>query len=311
MVQKTTLNKSPTVAVAIPCYNEAITIEKVVGDFRNVLSGADVWVFDNNSTDSSAQIAANAGAIVHKVRKQGKGHVLQAIFEVISADAIVLVDGDDTYLAGEVHRLLNPILSGDADMVVGNRLHSASGESMRTHRQIGNRLIVWSINLMFGTKYQDILSGYRVFSRRFVESVPLLTPGFETETEMTLQALEDGMIIEELPISYRSRPADSHSKLNAFRDGYRIMLTAAILLRDHNPLRVFGLIALLLLFCVLGLLILVKLSINGYVHLNIAAMLAGVILLVTLSAFSFGLGLVLNAINTRFYQLKQIFHRNK
>jgi glycosyltransferase involved in cell wall biosynthesis len=311
MVLGTERTDPPTVVVAIPCYNEAITIGKVIGDFREALPGATIVVFDNNSTDDSASLAQQAGAVVHKVRKQGKGHVLQSIFNLVSADAVVIVDGDDTYFAEDVHQLVGPVLAGEADMVVGNRLASASEESMRVYRHIGNRMIVGCINLMFGTRYQDILSGFRVFSRRFVETVPLLTPGFETETEMTLQALEEGMLIEELPISYRSRPADSHSKLNAFRDGYRIMLTAAMLLRDHNPLRVFGLVSVLLLLCVVVLLVLVLLAVQGQIQVNVPVLLTAVVLLVPLSAFSFGLGLILNAVNTRFRQLKQILQRNK
>jgi len=311
MVQEPTIKDKPRIVVAIPCFNEAITIEKVIRDFRSELPDAEIFVFDNNSSDSSAQIAESAGAVVHRVRKQGKGHVLQDAFDIIDADAVVLVDGDDTYEAGDVHRLLKPVLSGESDMVVGNRLPEASDKNMRVHRHIGNRMIVGTINLMFGTKYQDILSGYRVFSRRFVETVPLLTPGFETETEMTLQALEEGMVIDELPTSYRSRPEDSHSKLNAFRDGYRIMLTAAMLMRDHNPLRLFGLISFFLLVSAIVLLILVQTAARGMVQVNTTAMVAGIVILLPLSALSFGIGLILNAVNTRFRQLKQILQRNK
>ncbi len=301
----------PTITVAVPCYNEAITIVKVIKDFQKELPGAEIVVFDNNSSDGSGQLARETGAQVIKVHHQGKGHVLQVMFDQVKADALVLVDGDDTYEAGDVHRLLSPVLLGEADMVVGNRLQSATDENMRTHRHIGNRLIVWAINWMFGTQYQDILSGYRVFSRRFIQRVPLLTPGFETETEMTLQALEEGMVIEELPISYRSRPADSFSKLNAVRDGYRIILTAAILLRDHNPLRVFGLLALGFLLGTLFFLVLALLSIQGVVHVHVVLLLLLACLLLPMSALSFGLGLILNATNTRFRQLKQILHRNQ
>jgi glycosyltransferase involved in cell wall biosynthesis len=311
MVQEPSIKDEPRIVVAIPCFNEAITIEKVIRDFQDELPEAEILVFDNNSSDSSAQIAESAGAVVHKVRKQGKGHVLQGVFDIVAADAIVLVDGDDTYEAGDVHRLLKPVLSGESDMVVGNRLPDASDKNMRVHRHIGNRMIVGAINLMFGTKYQDILSGYRVFSRRFVGTVPLLTPGFETETEMTLQALEEGMVIDELPVSYRSRPADSHSKLNAFRDGYRIMLTAAMLMRDHNPLRLFGLISFFLLICAIILLILVQQAARGLVQMNTTALVTGIVILLPLSALSFGIGLILNAVNTRFRQLKQLLQRNK
>ncbi len=294
-----TENQTPHIAVVLPCYNEAITIQQVIADFRAQLPDAEIYVFDNNSSDDSAKLAAEAGAIVYHVRKQGKGNVIQKAFEHIVADALVMADGDDTYFAEDVHKLLEPVLNGDVDMVVGDRLPTASDENMRWLHQVGNRLIVWSINRMFGTRYRDILSGYRVFSRRFVQNVPLLTPGFETETEMTLQALEEGMEIIELPISYRSRPADSHSKLNAVRDGYRIMLTAAILLRDHYPLRLFGLLSFVLLLVALGVL-----PFSGQPKiLLVSAILA------LLSAFSFGLGLVLNAVNTRFRQLKQIMQR--
>jgi hypothetical protein len=196
-------------------------------------------------------------------------------------------------------------------MVVGNRLVKASDQNMKSHRHFGNRLIVRSINLMFGTDYHDILSGFRVFNRRFIESVPLLTPGFEIETEMTLQALEEGMIIQEIDISYRSRPAESHSKLHAFRDGYRIMLTAAILLRDHNPLRVFALFSLVFFSLVIFLFALVVISLQGKLVINTPFIFAVGMLLMFFSALSFGLGLILNAINTRFRQLKQLLYRNK
>lgn len=304
-------NKSKNIAVAIPCYNEAVTITQVVEDFRAQLPEAEIYVFDNNSSDESANLARKAGAVVHKVRQQGKGNVLQAIFDTIVADAIVLVDGDDTYPAEDVHQLLEPVLAGDVDMVVGNRLPSASDQNMRRLHHIGNKLIVGAINLMFGTRYLDILSGYRVFSRRFAQNVPLLTPGFETETEMTLQALEEGMVIEEKPISYRSRPADSHSKLNSFRDGYRIMMTAAILLRDHYPLRIFGLAALIFLLAALALLVLLSLTNRDILQLDHLLLLFGIALLVPLSAMSFGLGLILNAVNTRFRQQKQLSQRKK
>ena len=310
MIPESPSETSPKIAVAIPCLNEAVTIKKVVTDFKTVLPDAEIHVFDNNSTDHSSDLAREAGALVHRVLKPGKGFVLQAIFDEIKADAVVLVDGDGTYLAEDIHRLLPPILQGEADMVVGNRLPFASDDTMRRHRQLGNTLIVKGINLMFGTKYRDILSGYRVFSRHFVETVPLLTPGFEIETEMTLQALEEGMFILEIPISYRSRPANSHSKLNAFRDGYRIMMTAAMLLRDHNPLRVFGLVALISLMVAF---ILTPFLLNQWGNGNISGvvLLAGILIFVLFSVLAFGIGLLLNAINTRFRQLKQIMQRNQ
>jgi glycosyltransferase involved in cell wall biosynthesis len=311
MTQEATPSTEPEIVVAIPCYNEAVTIGKVISDFREELPEVEILVFDNNSIDDSRKIAEAAGAIVHSTRKQGKGYVLQAIFDIVSADALVLVDGDDTYDARDVHVLLELVISGESDMVVGNRLPNARDESMRAHRHIGNRLIVRAINMMFGTRYQDILSGYRVFSRRFVQTVPLLTPGFETETEMTLQALEEGMIIDEIPIRYRSRPEDSHSKLNPIRDGYRIILTAAMLLRDHNPLRLFGLIALIFFILGFALVVLALLTLSGRLEMNVQVLFTGILLLLPMGALSFAIGLILNAVNTRFRQLKQIFQRNK
>lgn len=302
-------NVNFNIAVAIPCYNEALTITKVIRDFQTVLPNASIHVFDNNSTDNSIELAKNAEATVHHVRKQGKGNVMQAIFDTIVADALIIIDGDDTYSAEESIKLLKPILEEKADMVVGNRLPSASDESMRRLHQIGNRLIVWTINRMFKTNYLDILSGYRIFSRRFVESVPLLTPGFETETELTLQALERGSEIMEVPISYRDRPHGSESKLRSFRDGYRIMMTAAVILRDHHPLRLFGTISFL---CFLIVAISAMFRITNY--LNITALsneiLTGTIMIfIPLAIITFSIGLILSAINTRFRELNQIMRR--
>jgi glycosyltransferase involved in cell wall biosynthesis len=310
MDESRTPERDISIVVAIPCYNEAVTIVKVVEEFRAALPEAEIHVFDNNSTDDSVQIAAGASATVHRVRKQGKGHVVQAIFETLQADAVLIVDGDDTYSAEDAPKLLAPVLAGEADMVVGNRLPSASRESMRHHRQFGNRMIVGSINFMFGTAYEDILSGYRVFSRRFVESVPLLTPGFETETEMTLQALEEGMVVVEIPITYRSRPATSESKLHPFRDGYRIMLTAAILLRDHHPLRIFGIISMIGFGLVLLIGLLVLLNHLGVTNLPETLLTGALLVLIPLSAIALGTGLILNAVNTRFRQLRQLIQRN-
>lgn len=300
-----------TIAVAIPCYNEAITIAKVVRDFRTITQ-APVYVFDNNSADNSVALAREAGAIVHYVRKRGKGNVMRAIFDTIMADALIVVDGDDTYMAEEAPMLLDPVLRGEADMVVGNRLHNVTDESLRKLHQIGNRLIVASINSMFGTNYNDILSGYRVFSRRFIEAVSLFKEGFEIETEITLQALENGLEVIERPISYRSRPPSSQSKLRSFRDGYRIMLTSLILLRDYQPMRLFGFVSLV---CLLFVFISGTLRFMNYLRITTlpAPLLTGMILLfVPVGTLSFGIGLVLSAVNSRFREIKhQIMKKNR
>jgi glycosyltransferase involved in cell wall biosynthesis len=305
------LKKADNIAVAIPCYNEAVTIAKVVKDFQAVLPNASIHVFDNNSTDGSAELAKNAGAFVHHVRKKGKGNVMQAIFDTIEADALIIVDGDDTYYAEDAPKLLEPILKGEADMVVGNRLANATESSMRRLHQFGNRWIVWAINFMFKTKFLDILSGYRALSRRFIASVPLLTPGFETETELTLQALERGLEIIEVPIAYRSRPKGSKSKLRSFYDGKRIMMTAAMLLRDHKPIRLFGGVSL---FCYLISAIAAILRILNYLGTTSLPneVLTGTIIIFTpLATISLAIGLILSAINTRFRELDQIMKRKK
>ena len=300
-----------SIDIAIPCYNEAVTIAKVVADFQAVLPEADIFVFDNNSTDNSTAIAQEAGAVVHQVRKQGKGQVMRAIFDTLTADVVVLVDGDDTYYAQDAPLLLEALKQQDADMVVGNRLESASDESMVRLHRYGNALIGNIINRMFGTSYGDILSGYRVFSRSFIETVPVLTSGFEVETEMTLQALEEGLHLVEVPIRYRSRPEGSESKLRSFQDGWHILVTAAMLLRDHQPLRLFGIFSLLsgLIAFTAGLL-----RFSNYLALTAFsdALLTGIILLFApIAVIAFGVGLILSAINTRFREMKQIMHRNK
>jgi len=236
----------PRVTVAIPCYNEAPTIAKVVADFRARLPESEIVVFDNGSTDESAERARAAGARVVREKRCGKGHVMQAILETVETDACVIVDGDDTYYAEDVDALLAPVAEDRADLVVGDRLGQADSKALSDLHRFGNRVILAMINLVFRTSFRDVLSGYRAVNRNFMRTVPLITGGFETETELTLQALEKGMVIQEVPIRYRARPAGSHSKLSPFADGYRILITMAVLLRNHRPLYFFSLIALAL-----------------------------------------------------------------
>jgi glycosyltransferase involved in cell wall biosynthesis len=300
-----------SIAVAIPCYNEAATIAKVVSDFRKALPHASVYVYDNNSTDNTEVLAKKAGAQVRRVIAQGKGHVLRAIFDELGEDVIVLVDGDDTYPSNEVDKLLAPVLAGAADMVVGERLAGASDENMKPLHQFGNRLFVSTLNWLFGLRYVDVLSGYRVFNRRFIESVPVLTGGFEVETEITLQALAEGLRVLEIPIRYRSRPQDSQSKLRPFADGYRIALTTAILLRDHHPLRLFGWVAgaFWLVALVAGIFRLFSFFGRGSLPDSI---LGGLVLLAVPSGMiALGIGLSLNAINTRFQEIKNFLRRTR
>ena len=233
--------------VAIPCYNESTTIAKVVADFRAELPEAEILVVDNASTYDSAAQARSAGARVVREKRRGKGYVMQTILETVESDVCVVVDADDTYFAEDVHTLLAPVSADRADMVVGDRLRDASSAALNDLHRFGNRAILAIINLVFRTGYRDVLSGYRVMNRAFMRGVPLITGGFETETELTLQALEKGMVIEEIPIRYRARPSGSVSKLSPFADGYRILITMAVLLRNHRPLYFFTLIALALM----------------------------------------------------------------
>jgi glycosyltransferase involved in cell wall biosynthesis len=309
MVTKGRSVRKQSIAVAIPCHNEAATISKVVKDFRASLRKARVYVFDNASTDNSAALALKAGAEVVRVDALGKGNVLRAIFDQVNEDVLILVDGDDTYHAADASVLLAPIAEGRADMVVGQRM--TADANMRRINQFGNRLIVAYINRLFGAKFGDVLSGYRAFNRTFIENVPVLTTGFEVETEITLQALAEGLRIIEVPVSYRSRPEESHSKLRPFADGYRIVLTAAILLRDHRPLRLFGLVAIG--FWTLALIagILRIYSFFGP-HPLPASILGGVVLLGLPSGLiALGIGFSLNAINTRFQEIKTFLRRSR
>jgi glycosyltransferase involved in cell wall biosynthesis len=214
-----------------------------VADFRAQLPEAEVLVFDNDSSDGSGEKARAAGARVVREKRRGKGYVMQAILETVDADVCVVVDGDDTYFAEDVPRLLEPVLADRADMVVGDRLRDASALALNDLHRFGNRAILWIINFVFRASFRDVLSGFRVMSRSFMRSVPLIAGGFETETELTLQAMEKGMVIQEVPIRYKARPAGSFSKLSPFADGYRILITMAVLLRNHRPLYFFAILA--------------------------------------------------------------------
>ncbi len=237
-----------TIAVLLPCYNESPTIEKVVGDFRRELPQAQIWVYDNNSTDGSAGLAERAGASVRKVAQQGKGHVVRRMFQEIDADVYVMVDSDDTYPADEVHKLIAPILSGEADMVNGDRLSSTyTQENKRPGHNFGNALVCTLIHVFWGRRIKDVMTGYRAFSRHFVKSCPVLSRGFEIETEMTLHTLDKRMSLVEIPIQYRDRPKGSFSKLSTVRDGIRVLKTIFNFFRFYRPEFFFGIIGTVLL----------------------------------------------------------------
>ena len=236
-----------TIAVLIPCYNEAVTIRKVVEDYRRVLPEAVIYVYDNNSTDDTAAIAAEAGAVVRHEYQQGKGSVIRRMFREIDAKCYLMVDGDDTYPAEYAPEMARLVLERQADMVVGDRLSATYfTENKRPFHNFGNRLVRWSINALFGSSIRDIMTGYRAFSYQFVKSFPVLSQGFEIETEMSIHAIDKHMQLETVVIQYRDRPEGSESKLNTYSDGFKVLRTIARLYRNYKPLAFFGLLALLL-----------------------------------------------------------------
>jgi glycosyltransferase involved in cell wall biosynthesis len=306
--------QSPTtIAVLIPCHDEEATIGKVIDDFRAQLPAAALYVFDNNSTDRSAEIARSRGATVIREPRQGKGFVVEAMLEKVQADFYVIVDGDDTYPAEQVGRLLEPVTSGSADMVVGARRAQSTPEAFRPLHVMGNHLICRLINRVFHARLTDILSGYRAFNRRFARTVPVVSSGFEIETELTVQALYHRLSVVEVPVPYRPRPVGSRSKLRTFHDGARVLWKLFSLFRALKPLTFFGGIALI--FLAAGILAGIP-PVTDYFtapehyvrHVPLAILATG---LVMLSA-SFGLlGLLLHAINWRFKELHSVLTRGK
>ena len=235
------------IAVLIPCYNESKTIEKVVKDYKNALPEADIYVYDNNSTDGTDEIARKAGAIVRYERKQGKGNVIRSMFREIEADCYLMIDGDDTYPAESAREMCNYVLNDNVDMVIGDRLSSTYfTENKRAFHNFGNRIVRWSINTIFRSKINDIMTGYRAFSYQFAKSYPVLSKGFEIETEMTIHAIDKNFTLKEIPVQYRDRPAGSVSKLNTYKDGVKVIKTIATLFKEYKPGLFFNIISLLI-----------------------------------------------------------------
>ncbi len=232
--------KNPDVAILIPCYNEEVTIGKVIADFRTALPQATIYVYDNNSSDRTASIARKAGAVVRDEPRQGKGNVIRAMFEDIDADVYVMADGDDTYPAEAAPTMVAKVLDG-YDMVIGDRLSSTYfEENKRPFHNFGNRLVRSSINGLFGARVTDIMTGYRAFSFTFVKTYPVLSHGFEVETEMTIHSLNNNLRLFEMPVQYRDRPEGSESKLDTVGDGIKVMSTIFRMIREYKPLPFFG-----------------------------------------------------------------------
>ncbi len=241
------------IAVLIPCYNEEKTIEKVVNDFKNCLPEAKIYVYDNNSNDKTAELAAKAGAIVKHEYKQGKGNVIRRMFREINAECYIMTDGDDTYPAEFAREMCDLVLEKKVDMVVGDRLSSTYfEENKRPFHNFGNSLVRKSINFLFDNDIKDIMTGYRAFSYEFVKTFPILSQGFEIETEMSIHAVDKNMYVENVIIEYRDRPEGSESKLNTYSDGFKVLKTILRLYRTYRPLGFFGIIAALLALLSIG-----------------------------------------------------------
>lgn len=241
------------IAVWVPCYNEGKTIEKVVTDFKRVLPEAVIYVYDNNSTDGTAEIAAKAGAVVRHEYYQGKGNVIRRMFQEVDAECYLMVDGDDTYPAESAREMADKVLERNVDMVVGDRLSSTYfEENKRPFHNFGNSIVRWGINTFFKNDIKDIMTGYRAFSYRFVKTFPVLSKGFEIETEMSIHAIDKNMFVENVVIDYRDRPEGSVSKLNTYSDGIKVIGTIVRLFQTYRPLAFFGTVAAILMVLAIG-----------------------------------------------------------
>lgn len=295
----------PRIAVLVPCYNEEAAVATVVANFRNALPAAEIYVYDNNSRDRTASIARDAGAIVRSERRQGKGHVVRRMFADVEADIYVLVDGDATYDAPSAPCMIDKLLDEHLDMVVGLRIDQSQAAYRLGHRT-GNRMLTGFLAWTFGRDFQDILSGYRVFSRRFVKSFPVLSDGFEIETELAVYALELSLPVAEVETPYYARPEGSFSKLNTWRDGFRILGTMLKLYRAEKPLRFFGAIGILLavVSVLLSIPIVITFIETGLVpRLPTAVLSMGLMIMAMLSVSS---GLVLDTVTRGRREMKML-----
>ncbi len=283
----------PQIAVLIPCYNEENTIEKVVSDFKTFLPHADIYVYDNCSTDETARKAENAGAIVRKENMQGKGNVIRRMFREIDACCYILVDGDDTYPAENAEEMVNLVLNEQADMVIGDRLSSTYfTENKRPFHNIGNRLVRTSINHLFKNDIKDIMTGYRAFSYKFVKTFPVISKGFEIETEMTIHAVDKNMNIKNVIVDYRDRPEGSESKLNTFHDGMAVLRTIGSLWKNYKPFHFFGLLTFLLVIIDLAVflpLVFIPYLQTGLVEKIPTLIFCGFVMIASLLAFFTGM----------------------
>ena len=287
-----------SVAVLVPCYNEAVTIAKVIDDFRRCLPDAIVYVYDNNSTDGTADIAREHGAVVRHESRQGKGRVVRSMVRDIDADYYIMVDGDDTYPAEAAVELLRSLIDDEADMVVGDRLSNGSygDENDRAFHGFGNNLVRWLIKRIYGFKFSDVMTGYRAFNRVFAKTLPVMSQGFEIETELSIHAVDKAWRIAEVPIDYRDRPEGSESKLSTFSDGFKVLKMIMSLFKDYKPMALFGWVTVLLIALgfIVGVPVVVEFARTGLVDRLPSALLAvGLVISGLLSLVS---GLILDTV---------------
>ena len=273
------------IAVLIPCYNESKTIAKVVKDYKEALPEADIYVYDNNSTDNTDEIAKKAGAIVRYESKQGKGNVIRSMFREIDADCYLMIDGDDTYPSENARQMCNYVLENGVDMVIGDRLSSTYfEENKRPFHNLGNRMVRGLINKIFKSNIRDIMTGYRAFSYNFVKTFPILSKGFEIETEMTIHAIDKNFTLKEIPVQYRDRPEGSVSKLNTYKDGARVIKTIAILFEEYKPALFFNTIAacIFIISLILAIPVFIEYFKTGLVPRFPTLIVAGIMLVISL-----------------------------
>ncbi len=300
------MEKIPSVAVIIPCYNEAAAIKLVVESFQQYLPDAAIHVFDNASTDDTEKIAKKVGAIVHHVSQKGKGNVVQAMFRDVDADYFIMTDGDGTYPAQQAPSMLSLMLDNKADMIVGSRLSSYSESGSPSGHLAGNKILTKIVNYLFYAEFKDLLSGYRVLSRRFVKSTPLFTKGFEVETAISIHAVEVGAKVLEVPIEYSERVEGTESKLNTFKDGTKIGWTIIRLFKDHKPILIYGFFSALFALCgiIIGTPVILEFFETGLVPRFPSAILAsGLMILSSLSLFT---GIILSSISKSRKEIKKL-----
>ena len=303
--------KDKKIAVLIPCYNESKTIEKVVKDYKKALPDADIYVYDNNSKDHTDEIAKKAGAIVRYEYKQGKGNVIRAMFRDIDADCYLMIDGDDTYPANYARKMCDYILNGEADMVIGDRLSSMRNKkNKRLFHNFGNSLVKNLINILFKSKVKDIMTGYRAFSYSFVKTFPVLSKGFEIETEMTIHSLDKNLLLKEIPVEYRDRPAGSVSKLNTFSDGFKVLKTIARLFKEYKPTIFFSMFGIIffIISLVFGVPVFIDYFKTGLVARFPTLIFSGFMLMI--SMLSFICGIILEVVVKKHRQLFEYVYIN-